>query len=129
MDGQLSVGEKQLICIARAFLCKAQVVVFDEVSSSVDANIGKLIHQSISRSTSKPSSAPVAHSSNTSNNVSSSFVDHPTVLIIAHRLSNINSCDTILVLDSGQVRETGSPHDLLQRSGSVFAAMMAANTL
>uniref|UniRef100_A0A7S0QYZ9 Uncharacterized protein n=1 Tax=Pyramimonas obovata TaxID=1411642 RepID=A0A7S0QYZ9_9CHLO len=127
---QLSVGEKQLLCIARAFLCKAQVVVFDEASSSVDAHIGKLIHQSISRNNDANSSTtPVTRASSTSDGISSSFLDHPTVLIIAHRLSSINACDTILVLDSGQVRETGSPQALLQSSGSVFANMMAANAL
>jgi ABC-type multidrug transport system fused ATPase/permease subunit len=107
---QLSVGEKQLLCIARAFLCKAQVVVFDEASSSVDANIGYLIHQSISKGPSDED-------------------HHPTLLIIAHRLSSVDACDLIMVLDVGRVKECGSPGELLGRPDSVFARMMACNAL
>lgn len=112
---QLSVGEKQLLCIARAFLCEARVLVFDEASSSVDADVGRLIHESLSSSTSKEEALG-----------DSKCV---TVLIIAHRLSSISLSDEIIVLDAGRFREKGTPASLLACKDSVYLRMMEANTL
>ena len=55
--------------------------------------------------------------------------ERPTVLIIAHRLSSIDACQTLLVMDAGTLLEQGSPAALRAKPNSKFAAMAAANVL
>jgi ABC-type multidrug transport system fused ATPase/permease subunit len=99
----LSQGQRQLICIARALLRKARVMVMDEGTSAVDPQTDELIQKVLKESATR---------------------EGTTVLTIAHRLDTIVDFDRILVLGSGEVLEFDSPQRLLADSGSVFASMM-----
>merc|ERR1712194_363489 len=98
--GQLSFGQRQLICIARAMLKKSQVLLCDEATSSVDQETDQIIQRIIR----------------------TEFVDH-TVLTIAHRLDTIIDCDRVMVMGNGMVAEIDSPAALLADPGSLFAQM------
>ena len=92
-----SLGEKQLICFARAILQKKKIVVFDEATSNCDKSAEKQMIKCIQND----------------------FKDS-TVLIIAHKLVNIMNCDRVLVLDKGKIKEFDSPVTLYQTPGSAF---------
>ena len=85
-NGSLSAGEKQLLCICRAFLKKSKLVLIDEATANIDLKHDALI-QSVIQSKFKNS----------------------TVLTIAHRLSTLQNSDKILVMDYGKMIEWGSP--------------------
>ncbi|KAH9105370.1 hypothetical protein AeMF1_018781 [Aphanomyces euteiches] len=96
----LSVGQRQLLCIARALLRQSRVVVLDEATANIDLESDRLIQQTIKEC----------------------FRD-VTMLIIAHRLDTIIDSDRILVMDRGSVIEYDSPQVLLAKKGSVFAEL------
>ncbi|KAJ3122663.1 Multidrug resistance-associated protein 4 [Physocladia obscura] len=105
-----SVGERQLICLARAILRNSKLIVLDEATSAVDMRTDALVQRAIRSSTGLFASS--------------------TVLCIAHRLQTIIDFDRVLVLDYGKVVEYGPPHVLLQKdaekdSGAWFARMVA----
>ena len=91
-----SVGERQLICLARTVLRNSKIVVMDEATSSVDVRTDACIQKAIRDDHGMFSSA--------------------TVLTIAHRLNTVIDYDKILVLDDGQVVEFGCPQDLIKKS-------------
>jgi ATP-binding cassette subfamily C (CFTR/MRP) protein 4 len=95
--GNWSVGERQLLCLARAVLRKSKIMVLDEASANVDLRTDRLIQTSI-----RDETGPFAQA---------------TVLTIAHRLQTVIDYDLILVLDAGQVVEYGRPYDLLKKGG------------
>lgn len=97
-----SVGERQLLCLARALLRRSKILLMDEVTASVDVATDKLIQETVARE----------------------FRDC-TVLTIAHRLDTIITGTHILVLDQGRVAEFGTPRELLQAQGT-FASMVSA---
>ena len=99
-----SVGEKQLLCIARALLSRASLVILDEATSAVDAETDALIQRTVR--------AEFAQS---------------TVITIAHRLNSVLDADKILVLDAGRLAEFGTPRELLARPG-FFREMVASST-
>ncbi|EEC06752.1 multidrug resistance protein, putative [Ixodes scapularis] len=96
----LSVGQRQLVCLARALLRKTKILVLDEATASVDANTDMLVQQTLRDATSGC-----------------------TVLTIAHRLHTVLSSDRVVVIDQGNVVEIGSPAELLNDTTSSFYAM------
>ncbi|XP_077998555.1 ATP-binding cassette sub-family C member 9-like [Glandiceps talaboti] len=101
-DGEnFSVGQRQLFCLARAFLRKARILVMDEATASIDMKTDAIL-QSI---------------------VATAFADR-TVLTIAHRISTIVDSDSVLVLSDGRVVEYGSPKTLYNKNTSMFASLV-----
>lgn len=93
----LSLGQKQLLCLGRALLTPSSVLVLDEATAAVDYETDKLIQETIRRE----------------------FKDR-TILTIAHRLNTVMDSDKIMVLDAGQVVEFGSPQELLEKKGFFY---------
>ena len=93
----LSLGEKQLICFARAILRNSKIVLLDEATASVDQKTERAIQQVLEKI----------------------FVN-TTMIIIAHRIQTVNQCDKILVMDNGKVVEFDSPGNLLQKDNSIY---------
>ncbi|KAG0377306.1 hypothetical protein BGX24_006350 [Mortierella sp. AD032] len=98
----LSVGQRQLVCLSRALLAKSKVVVLDEATASVDMATDALIQKAIR--------IDFAHS---------------TVVTVAHRINTIIDYDRILVMHQGQVAEYDTPRSLLDNPNSVFSSMVA----
>ncbi|XP_071542397.1 multidrug resistance-associated protein 1-like isoform X3 [Panulirus ornatus] len=96
----LSVGQRQLVCLARALLRKTRVLVLDEATAAVDLETDDLIQQTIRRE----------------------FADC-TVLTIAHRLNTIMDSTRVIVLDRGEIREFDTPAALLNNKNSIFFGM------
>ncbi|HEY0169903.1 MAG TPA: ABC transporter ATP-binding protein [Pyrinomonadaceae bacterium] len=90
----LSVGQKQLISLARALAFEPRILIMDEASSSVDAETEFLIHGAVERT-----------------------MAGRTSVLIAHRLSTVKFVDRIIVMHKGEVREEGSHEELLRRRG------------
>ncbi|HUS35155.1 MAG TPA: ABC transporter ATP-binding protein [Verrucomicrobiae bacterium] len=91
---RLSVGEKQRLSLARAFLKNAPILLLDEPTSSLDVETEELVVQSLHE-----------------------LMRGRTTLIVAHRLATIRGVDRIVVLDGGRIVEEGKPEDLLAREG------------
>ena len=97
-DGaNLSMGQRQLVAIARAAVSKAPVLILDEATSSVDTRTEKLIEQGLD-----------------------GLMEGRTVFVIAHRLSTVRHSNAILVLEHGQVIERGDHDDLLAQHGKYY---------
>ncbi|XP_064537337.1 multidrug resistance-associated protein 1 isoform X6 [Drosophila montana] len=96
----LSVGQRQLVCLARALLRKTKVLVLDEATAAVDLETDDLIQKTIR-----------------------SEFRECTVLTIAHRLNTILDSDKVIVLDKGQITEFAAPNALLADPKSAFYSM------
>ncbi|KAJ2592151.1 hypothetical protein IWW49_001186, partial [Coemansia sp. RSA 1797] len=96
-----SVGQRQLICLARALLKRAKVLVLDEATAAIDNATDTIIQESIRKE----------------------FKDC-TVLTIAHRLNTIIDNDMILVVDGGRLAEYDTPQNLLENENSLFAKLV-----
>ncbi|KAJ2556689.1 hypothetical protein EV175_001836 [Coemansia sp. RSA 1933] len=96
-----SVGQRQLICLARALLKRAKVLVLDEATAAIDNSTDAIIQESIRKE-----------------------FKHCTVLTIAHRLNTIIDSDMILVVDGGRLAEYDTPQNLLAREESLFAKLV-----
>ncbi|XP_028401677.1 multidrug resistance-associated protein 4-like isoform X2 [Dendronephthya gigantea] len=97
----LSVGQRQLVCLARAILKHNRILIIDEATANVDDKTDKLIQETIR----------------------DKFKDC-TVLTIAHRLNTIMDADRIMVLDAGRIVEFDEPYELLKRPDSAFSLMV-----
>ena len=102
----LSQGQRQLICLARALLRKSKILVLDEATSSVDSKTDQEVQATIRRE----------------------FVDKGvTVITVAHRLDTVLGYDNIAVLGGGSVLEYGSPKQLLQNPNGELRQLVEAD--
>ena len=99
----LSAGQAQLIAFARAVATRKDLIVLDEATSSVDSTTEEMVELALAR-----------------------LFETRTVIAIAHRLSTIREADRIIVLDAGQVAETGTHHELSMRGGA-YARLLGEN--
>jgi len=93
----LSEGQKQRLLIARVIYKNPHIVIFDEATNSLDANTEKVIVENLSE-----------------------FFRNKTVIIVAHRLSTVRNADKIVVLDGGQIIETGNHEILIEKRGAYY---------
>ena len=96
----LSVGEKQLLCLARALLQENKIIILDEVTANVDFATDRLIQETIR-----------------------SKFDDCTVITIVHRVNTILDYDRVLVLERGRVMEFDKPEVRLRNEASKFAEL------
>lgn len=101
-ESTVSAGEKQLLTIARAFISDPAILILDEATSSVDTRTEVLIQKAMT-----------------------ALRSERTSFVIAHRLSTIRDADTILVMENGQIVETGD-HDSLIEAGGAYARLYNA---
>jgi subfamily B ATP-binding cassette protein MsbA len=97
LGGRLSGGEKQRICIARALLKDAPILILDEATSSLDAEAEMLVQKALEN-----------------------LMKGRTTFVIAHRLSTIDYADRIVVIVNGQVEEEGKQEELISMQGEFF---------
>jgi ATP-binding cassette subfamily B protein len=90
----LSVGQRQLLSFIRALLYNPSILILDEATSSVDTQSEQMIEKAIN-----------------------TLIAGRTSIVIAHRLSTIQRADQNIVLDKGEIKETGNHRELLQRGG------------
>jgi len=100
--GNLSMGQRQLICLARMVLRQPGLLLLDEATSAIDPHTQQMLHASIL-----------------------SVFQRCTLVAVAHRLETLLAFDHCVVMDHGLVIEQGSPEDLV-KAGGVFAGMLAA---
>ena len=94
----LSNGQRQRISIARAILKKPQILIFDEATSSLDSESEKLIQEAMAE-----------------------VMKNRTTFVIAHRLSTIIEADRILVIENGEIKESGNHRELLKKRGLYYS--------
>eukprot|EP00271_Cylindrocystis_brebissonii_P019972 TRINITY_DN6394_c0_g1_i1.p1 TRINITY_DN6394_c0_g1~~TRINITY_DN6394_c0_g1_i1.p1 ORF type:complete len:768 (+),score=139.04 TRINITY_DN6394_c0_g1_i1:207-2510(+) len=104
--GLLSGGQRQRVAIARALLKDAPILILDEATSALDSVSERLVQQALNR-----------------------LMEGRTTLVIAHRLSTVQSADQIAVLSAGQVLELGSHKTLLTQPGGAYAELVASQEL
>ncbi|WP_303137875.1 ABC transporter ATP-binding protein [uncultured Eubacterium sp.] len=95
--GNLSQGQKQLLCIARVMLCLPPMLILDEATSSIDTRTEIRIQKAFAK-----------------------MMKGRTTFIVAHRLSTIKEADTILVMNDGKIIEQGNHHELLANKGFYY---------
>jgi ATP-binding cassette subfamily B protein len=90
----LSVGQRQLLSFIRAMVYDPRILVLDEATSSIDSETEEMVQSAIAK-----------------------MMTNRTAIVIAHRLSTIQKADTIVVLEKGEIRETGRHEQLLSKDG------------
>ena len=102
----LSVGEKQLICITRAILRKSKIIVMDEATASIDYKTEEIIQKAIA-----------------------DLLNDSTFITIAHRIKTILNYDKILTLDNGKIVDFDTPKNLLNDKNSLFYELYSKSNL
>lgn len=105
--GDISQGQKQLLCIARVMLMKPPILILDEATSSIDTRTEIKVQKAFQR-----------------------LMEGRTSFVVAHRLSTIKEADVILVMKDGKIIETGKHEDLLDRGGfyaKLYRSQFAGN--
>ena len=102
----LSVGEKQLICITRAILRKSKIIVMDEATASIDYKTEELIQKAINE-----------------------ILDSSTFITIAHRIKTILNYDRIIVLDKGQIVDFDTPDNLINNKNGLFYELYSKSVI
>jgi len=92
--GRLSVGQRQLVSLARALLADPRILIMDEATSSIDAYTELIIQKAMDK-----------------------ILEGRTSIVIAHRLSTVRNADKIVVIEGGRIVETGSHNELLEKGG------------
>ena len=103
LGAHLSHGQRQLVCLVRAYLANPQVLVLDEATSAVDVHTERRIQRALR-----------------------TLCEGRTAIIIAHRLATIRDANRIAVIRHGRVAEIGSHHELQLRPGGLYAALYQA---
>ncbi|KAJ3557433.1 hypothetical protein NM688_g1472 [Phlebia brevispora] len=103
--GNLSVGQRQIIALARAIVRQSKLLILDEATSAIDYETDAVIQQSLRKEVAKD----------------------VTLLTIAHRLQTIMDSDKIMVLDAGRIVEFGSPSELLRSTKGLFKSLVDAS--
>ncbi len=98
----ISIGQKQLISLARALLADPKILILDEATSNVDTRTELLIQKAIKK-----------------------LLTGRTSIVIAHRLSTVQDADLLLVLDAGRIVESGTHQQLLDRKGFYYDLYMS----
>ena len=102
----LSVGEKQLICITRAILRKSKIIIMDEATASIDYKTEEMIQKAITE-----------------------LLNDSTFITIAHRIKTIINYDRIITLDNGQIVDFDTPKNLLNKKDSLFYELYSKSAL
>ncbi|MDE6725201.1 MAG: ATP-binding cassette domain-containing protein, partial [Ruminiclostridium sp.] len=97
----ISQGQRQLLAIARAFIADPKILILDEATSNVDTRTEKAIQNAMHK-----------------------VMENRTSIIIAHRLSTIRDADIIVVMDKGQIVESGNHDELLSQKGKYYDLYM-----
>lgn len=99
--GNISQGQRQLLAIARAFAADPKILILDEATSNVDTRTEKAIQDAMQL-----------------------IMKNRTSIVIAHRLSTIRDADSIIVMDKGEIAESGSHEELLRQKGKYYELYM-----
>ena len=97
LGGRLSEGEKQRICIARALVKNAPVLILDEATSALDSEAEVVVQKALEN-----------------------LMKNKTTLVIAHRFSTIRAADRVAVLSGGELKELGAHEELMEQKGHYF---------
>ena len=100
----LSHGQRQLICFARALASEPEIMILDEATASVDPISEQMIQNAVDK-----------------------IFEEKTVIAIAHRLSTIEKCDNIFVIQKGELKESGNFTNLIEKNG-IFAELAKSLT-
>jgi len=92
---RLSVGQRQLISFARALLANPRILILDEATSNIDTQTERLVQEGIRK-----------------------LLEGRTSFVVAHRLSTIRDCDKIMVVDNGEISESGNHDQLMKKKGT-----------
>ena len=102
----LSVGEKQLICITRAILRKSKIIIMDEATANIDYQTEEIIQKAINE-----------------------ILNNSSVITIAHRIKTIINSDKIIVLENGEIVDFDTPKKLLENKNGLFYNLYSKSTL
>lgn len=96
-----SVGQRQLLCLARAIVRKTKIIILDEATANMDEETDLFIHNKIEE-----------------------LFENCTTITVAHRLNSVMRCNRVIVMDRGEIIEFDSPNVLLENKDSIFYKMV-----